>query len=289
MPRKAAVIGAGRVGRSMLTSLVKSGYYPGAVISATTDSAKSLADAIGCEIYGEDYSLIPEDTDLIVISVPDDKLETAIKNLDRHWRFSPGTLVVHTSGLHESDLMNPLSEKGAKIVSIHPAASFPDGKPLSFEEMRFGIEGKDSDEGLKLVNELGGIPFRIDSGKKSLYHAACTLASGYVNVLLDVSKDMLSAAGIDKPDNVVVTLAESAVKGWNDTGISALTGSIVRGDVDSVKKHLQALKGNGTDRDIYRILAVKTVEKCVKAGIIDSEISRKIVRILDEQVSDGDF
>ena len=289
MPRKAAVIGAGRVGRSMLTSLVISGYYPGAVISATTDSAKSLADAIGCEIYGEDYSLIPEDTDLIVISVPDDKLETAIKNLDGHWKFATGTLVVHTSGLHESDLMNPLSEKGAKIVSVHPAASFPDGKPLSFEGMRFGIEGKDSDEGVKLVNELGGIPFRIDSGKKSLYHAACTLASGYVNVLLDVSKDMMSDAGIEKPDNVVVTLAESAVKGWNDAGISALTGSIVRGDVDSVKKHLQALKRNGTDHDIYRILAVKTVEKCVKAGIIDSEISRKIVRILDEQVSDGDF
>ena len=289
MPRKAAVIGAGRVGRSMLTSLVKSGYYPGAVISATTDSAKSLADALGCEIYGEDYSLIPEDTDLIVISVPDDKLETAIKNLNRHWKFSSGTLVVHTSGLHESDLMNPLSGKGAKIVSIHPAASFPDGKPLSFEGMRFGIEGKDSDEGLKLVNELGGIPFRIDSGKKSLYHAACTLASGYVNVLLDVSKDMMSAAGIEKPDDIVVTLAESAVKGWNDAGISALTGSIVRGDVDSVRKHLQALKRNGIDRDIYRILAIKTVEKCVEAGIIDSEISRKIVRILDEQVSDGDF
>ncbi len=289
MPRKAAVIGAGRVGRSMLTSLVKSGYYPGAVISATTDSAESLADALGCEIYGEDYSLIPEDTDLIVISVPDDKLETVIKNLHGHWKFSPGTLVVHTSGLHESDLMNPLSEKGAKMVSIHPAASFPDGKPLPFEGMQFGIEGKDSDEGLKLVSELGGIPFRIDSGKKSLYHAACTLASGYLNVLLDVSKDMMSDARIDKPDNVVATLAESAVKGWNDTGISALTGSIVRGDVDSVKKHLQALKGNDTDHDIYRILAVKTVEKCVKAGIIDSEVSRKIVRILDEQVSDGDF
>jgi len=289
MPRKAAVIGAGRVGRSMLTSLVKSGYYPGAVISATTDSAKSLADALGCEIYGEDYSLIPEDTDLIVISVPDDKLETAIKNLDGHWKFATEALVVHTSGLYESDLMNPLSEKGAKIVSVHPAASFPDGKPLSFEGMRFGIEGKDSDEGVKLVNELGGIPFRIVSRKKSLYHAACTLASGYVNVLLDVSKDMMSDAGIEKPDDIVVTLAESAVKGWNDAGISALTGSIVRGDVDSVKKHLQALKRNGTDHDIYRILAVKTVEKCVKAGIIDSEISRKIVRILDEQVSDGDF
>ena len=289
MPRKAAVIGAGRVGRSTLTSLVKSGYHPNAVISATSHSAKSLADTLGCQIYGEDYSLIPDDTDLIVISVPDDKLETAINNLNGQWKFAAGTLVVHTSGLHESDLMSPLSEKGAKIVSIHPAASFPEGKALPFEGMRFGIEGRDSDEGLKLVNELGGIPYRIDSGKKSLYHAACTLASGYLNVLLDVSKDMMSAAGIEKPGDVVVTLAENAVKGWNDSGISALTGSIVRGDVDSVRKHLQALKGNDTDYDIYRILAVKTVEKCVKAGIIDSEVSQKLVRILDEQLSNDDL
>ena len=254
----------------MLTSLVKSGYHPSAVISATSHSAKSLADTLGCEIYGEDYSLIPEDTDLIVVSVPDDKLETAINNLNKQWKFAAGTLVIHTSGLHESDLMNPLSEKGAKIISIHPAASFPNGNPLPFEGMKFGIEGKDSDEGLKLVSELGGIPYRIDSGKKSLYHAACTLASGYLNVLVDVSKDMMSAAGIEEPDDVVSTLAERAVIGWNDAGISALTGSIVRGDVDSVRKHLQALKGNGTDHDIYRILAVKTVEKCVKAGFIDS-------------------
>ena len=289
MPRKAAVIGAGRVGRSTLRSLVKSGYHPSAVISATTDSAKSLADTLGCEIYGEDYSLIPEDTDLIVISVPDDKLETAITDLSEQWKFSAGTLVVHTSGLHESELMNPLSQKGAKIVSIHPAASFPDGNPLPFEGMRFGVEGRDSDEGLKLVSELGGIPYRIDPGKKSLYHAACTLASGYLNILLDVSKDMMSAAGIEEPDNIVVALAERAVKGWNDAGISALTGSIVRGDVDSVRKHLQALKGNDTGYDIYRVLAVKTVEKCVKAGIIDSEISRKIVQVLDERVSDDDL
>ena len=289
MPRKAAVIGAGRVGRSTLTALVKSGYHPGAVISATTESAKSLADTLGCGIYGEDYSLIPEDTDLIVISVPDDKLETTITNLSEQWKFAAGTLVVHTSGLHESDLMNPLSEKGAKIVSIHPAASFPDRNPLPFEGMRFGVEGRDSDEGIKLVNELGGIPYRIDSGKKSLYHAACTLASGYLNVLLEVSSDMMSAAGIEEPGDVVVTLAERAVNGWNDSGISALTGSIVRGDVDSVRKHLQALKGNDTDLDIYRILAVKTVEKCVKAGIIDSDVSQKIVRILDDRVSNNDL
>ena len=271
--KNVALIGAGRVGRSIMVSLVEAGYTPAAIISGSVNSAKSLADRVGTDSFGTGYDILTEDTDLIIIAVQDDRLENVVAKLASNLKFPHEPLIVHTSGIQESTIMESLLQKGAGIASIHPAASFPENKILPLKDVRFGVEGINAEEAVELVKSMGGIPFKIETGKKALYHAACTVASGYLNTLLTVSEELMVRAGVDSPKSIISDLAKTALNGWDETGFAAITGSIARGDVDSVRKHIGSLDKNDKNRAVYMELALKTIELCEGEGLIDEQTS----------------
>ena len=263
-----------------MVSLVDAGFTPSAVISGSEESAKSLADKVGADNFGTSYKILTEDSELIVIAVQDDRLENVVTKLASTLKFNSNPLVVHTSGIQESTIMKSLLQKGAKIASIHPAASFPQNKILPLKDVRFGVEGNNSEEATELVKSIGGIPFVIDTGKKALYHAACTFASGYLSALLTVSEELMEQAGVESPKNIISDLAGSALEGWDEAGFSAITGSIARGDVDSVRKHVDSIGKKDENRAVYSEVGLKTIELCLDAGLIDEETSLKIKSIL---------
>jgi len=268
------------VGRSILVSLVDAGYTPSAIISGSEESAKSLADNVGAENFGTSYEILSEDSELIVIAVQDDRLENVVAKLASTIQFNSVPLIVHTSGIQESTIMDSLLQKGAKIASIHPVASFPKNKILSLKDVHFGVEGTNADEAVELVESMGGIPFLIETGKKALYHAACTVASGYLNTLLTVSEELMVQAGIKSPKSMISDLANTAIENWDEAGVLAITGSIARGDVDSVRKHMDSMDKHDKNWAVYLELALKTIELCRDAGLINEEISLEIKNIL---------
>lgn len=268
-----------------MVSLVDVGFTPSAIISGSEGSARSLADIVGADNFGTSYNILAEESELIVIAVPDDRLENVVAKLASALKFDSETLIVHTSGIQESNILDPLLQKGAKIASIHPAASFPQNKILPLRDVRFGIEGNNSEEAAELVKSIGGIPFLIETGKKALYHAACTIASGYLSTLLTVSEELMERAGVESPKSIIGGLAGSALEGWDEAGFSAITGSIARGDVDSVRKHVDSMDKNDENWAVYSELALKTIQLCLDAGLIDEETSLKIKSILTRDKS----
>ncbi|MCH8300047.1 MAG: DUF2520 domain-containing protein [Candidatus Marinimicrobia bacterium] len=281
MSRNISLIGAGRVGRSLLNALVNVGNNPVAIVSRSSRSAGSLAEMVRAPLFGEDYSLIPETTDLILLTLPDDSLESAVEVIKKDWKYKSGTLLIHTSGIKESSILEPLRECGAKTAAIHPVASFPAENILPLEGVHFAVEGKDKGMAMDLVRSIGGIPFHIDAGKKALYHAACTFASGYLNILLESSLKLMGEAGMEEARDVVTALAKSSVEGWNDNGVGSLTGSIARGDVESVRAHLKSLENSEEELGIYRILALKAVTECETKGILTREKAEELKAALN--------
>ena len=282
MNKKMCLIGAGRVGSSLFKAFADNGYTPAAIISRTEASAKSLSEHIGSSIYGTDYSLIPNDVGFILISVSDDNLVEAVESLDSTWNFGEGTLVTHTSGIIESSILEPLKNKGAKIVSIHPAASFSTDGEIDIKGITFGVEGADIESGIDLVTRIGGKPIKINPGKKSQYHAACTFASGYINTLLGVSDELLRKSGVENPTEIISNLVETAMQGWKTDGSGALTGSIARGDSEAVKKHLEALADDKTTLQLYKTLALSTLQSCEKNNLLDTSQVEALKAIIHE-------
>lgn len=264
-----------------MSALVNAGNNPVAIVSRSSKTAGSLAELVGCPLFGDEYSLIPDSSNLILLSVPDDSLESAVDMIKNNWKYKTGTLVIHTSGIKESTVLEPLRECGAKTVSIHPIASFPANEILPLEGIYFAVEGEEMDTAIELVKSIGGIPIKIDAGKKALYHAACTFASGYLNILLETSIELLEKSGVEDAKNVVAGLAGSSIKGWEDNGIDSFTGSIARGDVGSLRAHLKSLENSSEHLEIYRILALKAVNECESKGILKRERAEELKAALN--------
>lgn len=95
----------------------------------------------------------------------------------------------------------------------------------------------------------------IPSASKTAYHAAGVFGSNYVVGVLAVARRLLERAGLprDIAEAGLLSLLRGAVDNIAASGLEgALTGPVARGDVETIKRHLGALKG--ADAELYRRL-----------------------------------
>ena len=114
-----------------------------------------------------------------------------------------------------------------------------------------------------IVRDLGGKSFSIRSEDKPLYHAAAVMTSGNVVALFDVALEMLGQCGLTPKTarSILLPLIASTVRSLETKDpVQALTGTFSRGDVETVKRHLDALKNNKDALDLYRLLGRRSLK-----------------------------
>jgi predicted short-subunit dehydrogenase-like oxidoreductase (DUF2520 family) len=136
----------------------------------------------------------------------------------------------------------------------------------------------------RVVRDLGGESFRVESRHKPLYHAAAVMTAGHVTALFDVALDTLERCGLTgrRAQAVLLPLLRSVVENLaSRTPAQSLTGSFARADVETVRKHLRALGGlEGSDAlAVYRLLGEHSLGLAERAGA-DAEAVEKIRREL---------
>jgi len=119
----------------------------------------------------------------------------------------------------------------------------------------------------ELVVQLGGDPHRVDDDARGLYHAGLAVASNAVGAAVVTARRLLLAARIERPEVFVAPLATASVANVAVDGVVALTGPIVRGDVGTVRTHLERIGADLPELlDGYRALARATLDP-VRAGL----------------------
>jgi predicted short-subunit dehydrogenase-like oxidoreductase (DUF2520 family) len=104
----------------------------------------------------------------------------------------------------------------------------------------------------RLAISLGMRPFRVDDADRVAYHAAATVASNHLVALLGQAARLADAAGV--PPAALLPLVYATLENVETLGPeSALTGPVARGDVDTVRRHLDVLADD--ERPAYRALA----------------------------------
>ena len=129
----------------------------------------------------------------------------------------------------------------------------------------FGVEGDELGRATaaKLVAALGGIVLALDSSQMGAYHAAAALASNYIVAAIDAAAQVLAGAGVSPTQaaQALVPLAEGALRNITAHGTTAgLTGPIRRGDAETIRRHLDALRSKPELVETYRALARRAVE-----------------------------
>jgi predicted short-subunit dehydrogenase-like oxidoreductase (DUF2520 family) len=282
-----SIIGTGRLGTTLATALSTKGYEIRSLVARRAHSARKAATLVNSAAALRDGGIaalaaaqirsLPQ-ADLFLISVPDDQIPGVARDLSK-LRLDPKPIALHTSGALSSEVLSPLAAQGWSVGSVHPLISVPDAN-APIEGAFWSVEGDSRAVRLAkaLVRDLGGKSFSIRTTEKPLYHAAAVMTSGNVTALFDVALEMLVACGLARKTarEVLQPLLISTAHNLETKDPSAaLTGTFSRGDVETVKRHLAALK----DHNLREAL-----ELYCRLGKRSLKLSKKrtgITRILD--------
>lgn len=270
MSERVFILGAGQVGLGLFRAFRVAGVE---VVGLHARRPSPLATSSG--------SLPPTigDANTVIVAVRDDQLDDALAELidatssSGRRRLASGSVILHTSGGAEPELVPRLGEIGMSGGTFHPLIPFanPDRAPELFRKAWIGIDGDDQARAAsrRLAGHLGARTLEIPPGTKSLYHAAAVIASNFPVVLEAVATRILADAGIPErsAQHAVHGLMEAAISNTADTPPeSALTGPVVRGDADAVYRHLQALRHNPEARALYRRLSFAALDIASRRG-----------------------
>ncbi len=176
------------------------------------------------------------DTDIILLAISDNALDGFIADnpalRDRPLVHFSGSRVVNGAhGLH------PLMTFGPEVYDLEFYRSIP------FVEERGDLGFKD------LFPHLRNPSWAIDPDDKPLYHALCVLAGNFTTILwAKAMEEFESRLGL--PRDVLRPYLERTAVNTLDQGREALTGSLARGDRETIARDLEGLDGDEF-REVY--------------------------------------
>lgn len=276
------IIGAGHLGRTLAHLWHQRGVFAiGGICNRSVESSAAAREFIGAGTAVAELDAMPP-ADLWLIAVPDDQIASTAQKLAPHLPADREALVFHCSGALPASALACCTH--ATVASAHPVHSFADPQ-RSLE----GLPGAT----VALEGDIGGIQrledaFRaldchcisLSPEQKVLYHAGSVMACNYLTVLLDLSLQTFAAAGIDgatAKQLLAPIVLQTANNNFALGPDRALTGPLVRGDVDTVTRQLRALEKLAQTKpdtaalaETYRILAKAALPLAKRAGLSDT-------------------
>ncbi len=256
-----AIIGAGNLATALAIALHQAGYSIDQIISRKTASSMRRAGLLARKVEARASAVgeVQIRADIVWFCVPDAAIASAARSLApaAEWR---GKIALHSSGALTSDELSILRVRGAFAASIHPLMTFVSKSRPSVANVPFAIEG---DPGAvraarSIVKSLGGQAFAIPKQDKAAYHAWGTFASPLLTALLAATEKVAAIAGVNgkAARKKMLPILRQTLENYANFGApDAFSGPIVRGDVDTVRHHLQSLRRDPVARQVYVALA----------------------------------
>jgi predicted short-subunit dehydrogenase-like oxidoreductase (DUF2520 family) len=285
-PLRVGVVGAGRVGAVLAASLRDAGH-PVVAAAGESDASRHRIDTLLPGTLVAKPSTVARSCDLLLLTVPDDMLPNVVAVLSASGALHEGQFVVHTSGRHGLAVLDPARAVGARPVALHPAMTFT-GTALDLERLSgcvFGLTAGEEERAFAegLVAELGGTPMWVAEELRSLYHAGLAHGANHLVTLVTEAMELLAAAGAEDPARTLRPLLTAALDNALAHGDAALTGPIVRGDVNTVRAHLAEIAGAAPQvLSSYAAMARATLGRVVTDGRLLPIRAASMRRVLDE-------
>ncbi|MEO1271636.1 MAG: DUF2520 domain-containing protein [Myxococcota bacterium] len=292
------IYGAGRVGRSFGRAIEERGANHGLMLNGAWNRSfkRALETSQILDVEVSSGDALPDPVlkaDVVVLSVTDDAIVEVAQGLSRH--LSKRQCLIHTSGSLPSTIMRS-DHTQASLGGCHPLQSLAkdDGDYTLLHGATFAIEGEPEamEAAQRLAEAAGGDPIAIQPKGKVYYHAAAVVSANYLTVLVDAARVLYREAGLDTPTAVktllpllrgtLQNLEEAVQNAEPDTATEALattlTGPVRRGDVQTVQRHLRALRALERAHDneagmvgLYQTLGRRAAVLARRAGLEDEE------------------
>jgi len=261
------IIGPGHVGRGLSRAFRASGVLLIGLHGKRTSGIATSTGPLPPEISG---------ANVIIVAVRDSQLDGVIEELidaEAGRQLTAGTVVLHTSAIAEPSGLDVLRARGVAAGTFHPLVPFAD-PDASADLLRQGWIGVDGDNAAvnasrRLAGQIGARTMDIPPGTKPAYHAAAVIASNFPVVLASVASRLLRDIGMPEGSSLqaVTSLMGGALANMRQAlPDDALTGPVMRGDTETIARHLRALAPHADTREVYRALSVAAVKIAQRRG-----------------------
>ncbi|MBI4331550.1 MAG: DUF2520 domain-containing protein [Chloroflexi bacterium] len=286
---KIGFVGAGTVGTAIAVSLAKQGYDVSGVYSRSLSSSERLAGIVPRVQICNSAQELADHSDFVFITTPDDFIPRIASQTG--WR--SGQSVVHCSGADSTAVLEPARKSGAMVGCIHPLQTFA-GISYAIENIPGSTFALEADEPLlgrlkEMATRLGGQWVVLQGKDKVLYHAAAVIACNYMVTLVKTATELWQTFGVSTPEatRALAPLIRGTVNNIVNVGFpNCLTGPVARGDMGTIKKHMDALKqvkDHPTIFYLYQVLGMQTIPIALEKGRIDAQKARDMLELLAPQ------
>lgn len=262
------VVGAGPVATALAGALRLGGVPVLGLWARKPAAARAAGSAAGVAAFSSAPPDILLECGVVVLAVRDQVIGEVAQMLVNTGLINKRHVMLHCAGAASAEeLLGGVRASVAGVGTMHPLSAIADGKTAmrALKGSVFGVEGDEVGRttASRLVEAIGGIVLPLDGSQMASYHAAAALASNYVVAAMDAAAAVLASAGVSPDDaaRALVPLAEGALRNVSARGTTGgLTGPVRRGDLATVQRHLEALRGKPELVEIYRALARRAVE-----------------------------
>src|SRR5262245_32520199 len=193
------IMGAGVVGTALAARLVRAGVPVIGLHGRQMDLSDAARAISGVVASTGDIPDIFSESDVIIISVRDERVPEVAARLVKEKRLRPNQVVLHTSGANSARTILAAARESVRAVgTLHPLVSFADARVAveHLEQVAFGIEGDEPAKQVakRIVRALGARAVFLEAENLPLYHAGAVMASNYVVALADMAQSLLVKA-----------------------------------------------------------------------------------------------
>ena len=242
------IIGSGNVGTHLAKRLFEKGHSIVQIFSRNIKNASELAQQVDANAICDLNELI-EDTELIIISVKDDAIESVAKSIS-----FKNTLIVHTSGATPSTVF---SEHANRFGIFYPLQTFSKAKPADFEKLPICIDAN-NEKDLMLLEILAQsiCPniYRVNDKERAILHVCAVMVNNFTNHLFAMADDILQQENLTL-DILKPLILETVKKIENHAPKQMQTGPAIRNDENTIEKHVAFLEKYPNYQLIYKLLS----------------------------------
>ena len=240
------IIGTGNVATVLSKLIIKNGHTILEVLGREYTKALAIADTVGAKAINVS-SDINTDADIYIIAVSDDAIADITSGL-----LLQNKLVIHTAGSISGDILKNMSNNYGVLWPLQTLRKEMQRIP----KIPFVIDAN-NDAAFTLLEQfaksLSTQCIRANDAERVKLHLAAVAVSNFTNHLFALAENYCKNEGLGF--KLLFPLIDETVKRIEHRSAKDVqTGPAIRGDVETIQKHLHLLKKYPDFKKVYQLL-----------------------------------
>lgn len=244
------MVGAGRIAVHLGRRLRAKGLRIVQVVNRSAPAAQALAGELRSD-WSDDWSAILPEADWVILAVRDDAIADTGALLAP---YLTDALVTHTSGATPGAVLAPYFRR---YGVFYPLQSFSHERTPVWSRIPFCVDAHSADDLLvlkRVAKVIGNLVYQVNDEQRAVLHVAAVFANNFANHCFALAEKILETS--DLPFEMLHPLMEETLnKALHESPSKMQTGPALRGDTDTLKRHLQWLEQYPEMRDLYARLS----------------------------------